>query len=475
MADSSYEAVIGLECHVQLATHSKMFCGCPTDYAGSAPNTHVCPVCLGMPGVLPVINRTAVEYTLLTGLALNAEIPQATKFDRKNYPYPDLVKGYQISQYDLPLVKGGWVEITVGADSRRIHLERVHLEEDTGKLTHVSGGSLVDFNRSGVPLMEMVSQPDMHTAAEAGAYLRKLRTILRTLGVSSADMEKGQLRCDVNVSLRPVGQAKLGTKVEVKNLNSFRSVQRALEYEIVRQAAALDAGQSIPQETRGWQDERGVTVSQRSKEEAHDYRYFPEPDLPPIFVSADWLSELRSQLPELPDARRARYMEAFALGRADATALSEDQWAAHLFEDTVAAGADAKKAANWIQNDVSRLRDEASDGHALDAAHLAELIRLVDDGVISISAARQVLPKVFESGRSPRGLVEELGLAQVSDSSELDAIVRDVLEQNPAPVADYRSGKLTAMNFLKGQVMKASRGKANPTVAEELLKRHLDG
>jgi aspartyl-tRNA(Asn)/glutamyl-tRNA(Gln) amidotransferase subunit B len=474
MADRSYEAVIGLECHVQLATRSKMFCGCPTDYAGSAPNTHVCPICLGMPGVLPVINRTAVEYTLLTGLALNAEIPRATKFDRKNYPYPDLVKGYQISQYDLPLVKGGWIEITVGSESRRVHLERVHLEEDTGKLTHVSGGSLVDFNRSGVPLMEMVSQPDMHTAAEAGAYLRKLRTILRTLGVSSADMEKGQLRCDVNVSLRPVGQAKLGTKVEVKNLNSFRSVQRALEYEIVRQAAALDAGETIPQETRGWQEERGVTVTQRSKEEAHDYRYFPEPDLPPIFVSADWISQLGARLPELPDARRARYIETFGLGRADATALSEDQWSAHLFEDTVAAGADAKKAANWIQNDVGRLRDDTSDGHQFDATHLAELIRLVDDGVIGISAARQVLPTVFESGRSPRTLVEELGLAQVSDSGALDVIVGEVIAANPAPVSDYRSGKVTAINFLKGQVMKASRGKANPAVAEELLKRHLD-
>jgi aspartyl-tRNA(Asn)/glutamyl-tRNA(Gln) amidotransferase subunit B len=469
-----YEAVIGLECHVQLATRSKMFCGCPTDYAGSAPNTHVCPICLGMPGVLPVINRIAVEFTLLTGLAINADIPQATKFDRKNYPYPDLVKGYQISQYDLPLVKGGWIEITVGPESRRVHLERVHLEEDTGKLTHVSGGSLVDFNRSGVPLMEMVTQPDMHTAAEAGAYLRKLRTILRTLGVSSADMEKGQLRCDVNVSLRPFGQAKLGTKVEVKNLNSFRSVQRALEYEMVRQAAALDAGETIPQETRGWLEERGVTVSQRSKEEAHDYRYFPEPDLPPIFVSADWLDGLRARLPELPDARRSRYMEAFGLGRADATALSEEQWAAHLFEDTVAAGADAKKAANWIQNDVSRLHDEVSDGHAFDASHLAELIRLVDDGVISISAARQVLPTVFESGRSPRALVEELGLAQVSDSSELEAIVRQVLDDNPAAVADYRSGKVAAINRLKGQVMKASGGKANPAVVEALLKQLLE-
>src|SRR5579872_455974 len=282
LATRDYEAVIGLECHVQLATRSKMFCGCPADYAGAPPNSRVCPVCFGMPGVLPVINQTAVEYTLKTGLALSATIPEVTKFDRKNYPYPDLVKGYQISQYDLPLVKGGWVEIAVEGQSRRIPLERVHLEEDTGKLTHVSGGSLIDFNRSGVPLMEMVSQPELRSAAEARAYLQKLRAILRTLAVSDADMEKGQLRCDVNVSLRPAGEAKLGTKVEVKNLNSFRAVQRALEYEITRQATALDAGETIVQETRGWVDERGVTVSQRSKEQAHDYRYFAEPDLPPL-------------------------------------------------------------------------------------------------------------------------------------------------------------------------------------------------
>jgi aspartyl-tRNA(Asn)/glutamyl-tRNA(Gln) amidotransferase subunit B len=473
MADSSYEAVIGLECHVQLATHSKMFCGCPTDYAGSPPNTHVCPICLGMPGVLPVINRTAVEYTLLTGLALNAEIPEATKFDRKNYPYPDLVKGYQISQYDLPLVKGGFVEITVEGQTRNVKLERVHLEEDTGKLTHTSTGSLVDFNRAGMALMEMVSQPDLRTPAEARAYLRKLRAILRTLGVSGADMEKGQLRCDVNVSLRPVGQAKLDTKVEVKNLNSFRAVQRALEYEIQRQGIALDAGETIPQETRGWNEERGVTVSQRSKEEAHDYRYFPEPDLPPIFVSADWLARLRERLPELPDARRNRYMADFGLGTADADALSIDQWAAGLFEDTVAAGADAKKAANWIQNDIGRLRDDTADGHALTAAHLAELIHLVDDGVIGISAARQVLPSVWESGRSPAAVVEEQGLAQVSDSSALEATVRQVIAENPAPVADYRAGKLPAINRLKGAVMRASQGKANPAVAEELLKKLL--
>src|SRR5436190_8660202 len=330
---SAYEAVIGLECHVQLATVSKMFCGCPTDYAGAAPNTHVCPICLGMPGVLPVINRKAVEFTLLTGLALHADIPAATKFDRKNYPYPDLVKGYQISQYDLPLVKGGSVEINAGEGGpRRIRLERVHLEEDTGKLTHVSGGSLVDYNRSGVPLMEMVSQPDLRTPAEARAYLLKLRAILRTLAVSDADMEKGQLRCDVNVSLRPVGQEELGTKVEVKNLNSFRAVQHSLEYEIVRQTAVLDRGERIPQETRGWVEQRGVTVSQRSKEEAHDYRYFPEPDLPPLFLAREWVTEIRARLPELPEARRERFIAQYGLSAYDAAQLSADAAVARFFE-----------------------------------------------------------------------------------------------------------------------------------------------
>ena len=475
MANSSYEAVIGLECHVQLATHSKMFCGCPTDYSGAAPNTHVCPICLGMPGVLPVINRVAVEYTLLTGLAMNSEIPEATKFDRKNYPYPDLVKGYQISQYDLPLVKGGWIEITTpnSPEPRRIRLERVHLEEDTGKLTHVPGGSLVDFNRSGVPLMEMVSQPDLRSPAEARAYLLKLRAILRTLGVSDADMEKGQLRCDVNVSLRLLGQQELGTKVEVKNLNSFRAVQHSLEYEIARQAEVLERGERISQETRGWVEERGITVSQRSKEEAHDYRYFPEPDLPPLFVERAWVAELRARLPELPDARRTRYMDAFGLGTYDAEALSTDGLAARFFEDTVRAGADAKKAANWIQNDVARLRDANGDGHALKPEDLAELIRLVDDGVIGISAARQVLPEVQRTGKSPRGLIEELGLAQVSDTSALEEAAKAAIEANPAAVADYKSGKETAINFLKGQVMKATKGKANPQVAEEVLRKLL--
>ncbi len=471
---SAYEAVIGLECHVQLATASKMFCGCPTDYAGAAPNTHVCPICFGMPGVLPVMNRTAIEYTLLTGLALNADIPEATKFDRKNYPYPDLVKGYQISQYDMPLVKGGSLEITVGdGPPRTIGLERVHLEEDTGKLTHVAGGSLVDFNRSGVPLMEMVSQPDLRTPAEARAYLQKLRAILRTLGVSGADMEKGQLRCDVNVSLRPVGETKLGTKVEVKNLNSFRAVFHSLEFEIARQTELLDKGERIQQETRGWIEDRGVTVTQRTKEEAHDYRYFPEPDLPPLFVERAWLAELRACLPELPDARAARYMRSFGLGAYDAEALCIDLVEADLFEATVAAGADAKKAANWIQNDVHRLRAESPDDGHVDARHLAELIGLLDSGKIGTSAARQVLPEIFRTGKSPSALVEELGLAQVSDTSELASAVRSALDANPTAVADYRAGKATAINFLKGQVMKATRGKANPQVVEDLLRHHL--
>jgi aspartyl-tRNA(Asn)/glutamyl-tRNA(Gln) amidotransferase subunit B len=469
-----YEAVIGLECHVQLGTVSKMFCGCPSDYAGAPPNTHVCPICLGMPGTLPVINRHAVEATLMTGLALDADIPAATKFDRKNYPYPDLVKGYQISQYDLPLVKGGWVEIAVDGQTRRIQLERVHLEEDTGKLTHLPGsGSLVDFNRSGVPLMEMVSQPDIRSPIEARAYLVKLRAILRTLGVSGADMEKGQLRCDVNVSLRPIGQSALGTKVEIKNLNSFRSVQRALEYEIERQTAALERGERLTQETRGWQEERGVTVSQRTKEEAHDYRYFPEPDLPPLFVGREWVEELRARLPELPDVRRERYEATFGLSRYDAELLSTEPATATFFEATIAAGADPKKAANWIQNDLARLRAETGEDGRVEPDQLAELIGLVDSGTIGGSAAKQVLEASFRTGRTPRTLVDELGLAQVSDAGALEAAVHAAIQSQPSAAADYRAGKVTAINFLKGQVMKTTRGKANPAVVEELLREAL--
>ena len=427
-----------------------------------------------MPGVLPVINRRAVEYTLKTGLALNADIPEATKFDRKNYPYPDLVKGYQISQYDLPLVKGGYVEVAAEGQTRNIRLERVHLEEDTGKLTHVEGGSLVDFNRAGVPLMEMVTQPDIRTPAEARAYLQKLRAILRTLGVSSADMEKGQLRCDVNVSLRPVGQEALGTKVEVKNLNSFRAVFRALEYEIARQTEMLDQGKRIHQETRGWQEDRGRTVSQRSKEEAHDYRYFPEPDLPPLFVSREWVAGLKAELPELPDAKAARYAAEYGLSEYDAEQLSGDASTAGFFEAAIAAGADPKRAANWILNDLARLRWTSGEEGRVAPEHLAELIKLVDAGTIGGTAAKQVLEAGFQNGKAPKALVDELGLAQVSDEAALEAIVQEVMVANPAAVADYRAGKTGTINFLKGQAMKATRGKANPTVVEDLLRRRLD-
>lgn len=453
-----------------------MFCGCPTDYAGAAPNTHVCPVCLGMPGVLPVINRRAVELTLMTGIALGAEIPEATKFDRKNYPYPDLVKGYQISQYDMPFVKGGQIEVTVGREGapRIIRFERVHLEEDTGKLTHVGGGSsLVDYNRAGVALMEMVTQPDIRTPAEARAFLQKLRAILRALGVSTADMEKGQLRCDVNVSMRPVGAEQYGTKVEVKNLNSFRSVYRALEFEVQRQTEVLRQGGRIVQETRGWVDDRNVTQSQRSKEEAHDYRYFPEPDLPPLFVERGWVEALRAALPELPDQRRDRYAAAYGLSLYDAELLSIDVSTARFFDATVAAGADAKRAANWIINDLARLRGESAEEGQLLPDHLAQIITLVDSGTVNGTSARQVMEAAFRTGKEPKVLVEELGVGQVSDEAALEAAAAQVLAANPAAVADFRAGKDTAINFLKGQVMKVTRGKANPAIAEALLRKQL--
>ena len=474
----AYEAVIGLECHVQLATHSKMFCGCPTDYAGAAPNTHVCPICLGMPGVLPVINRIAVEYTLLTGLAMNSAIPEATKFDRKNYPYPDLVKGYQISQYDLPLVKGGWIEITTpgSPEPRRIRLERVHLEEDNGKLTHVTGGSLVDFNRSGVPLMEIVSQPDLRSPAEARAYLLKLRAILRTLGVSDADMEKGQLRCDVNVSLRPVGQQELGTKVEVKNLNSFRFLVKALEHEIERHIGVIESGGKIVQETRLWHQAEGYTVSMRSKEKAHDYRYFPEPDLLPVQVSAVWREAVRTALPELPAAKRNRFVASYGVTPYDAGVLTDSTDLARYFEETVKAGAPGKAAANWMQTELlRRLNDSGKEITAspVSPKALAELIRLVEGGKITGAVAKKVFPRMFEDGRGAAQIVEAEGLGAQVSSDSLDQIAREVTDKNPDNVAKYKSGNEGVFKFFVGQVMKGTRGQANPQAVNEVLKKLL--
>ncbi|MBI3970319.1 MAG: Asp-tRNA(Asn)/Glu-tRNA(Gln) amidotransferase subunit GatB [Chloroflexi bacterium] len=487
-AGTDYEAVIGLEVHAQLLTDSKMFCACSARYAGAEPNTVVCPICLGMPGVLPVINSKAVDYTILTALALNCEIPEYSKFDRKNYNYPDLMKGYQISQYDLPLSRNGWLEIPDPQDAtqtRRIGITRVHLEEDTANLKHVRSEtgetySLMDVNRSGVPLMEIVGEPDIRSSEEAGAYLRQLRAILRYIGVSTANMEEGAFRCDANVSIRPRGQQAYGAKVEVKNMNSFRAVVRALEYEIHRQREVLDSGGRIVQETRGWVEERGVTVSQRSKEEAHDYRYFPEPDLPPLFLSRDWVEDIRSRLPELPEPKRRRFMREYGLSADDASTLTATRALADYFVETIRQGAGARAAANWILRDVLRLLNASGtevEESRLTPTHLADLIKLVDSGQLSVRSAPEVLEAVFNTGKPPQAVVKEKGLAQVSDVAELKTVVERVLAapQNQKAIADYRAGKQTALGFLVGAVMKETRGKANPGMVNGLLRQKLDG
>ena len=480
---TAYEAVIGLEVHSQLLTASKMFCGCSAEYAGAAPNSHVCPVCLGMPGMLPVINRRAVELTIMTGLALNCEIPAASKFDRKNYPYPDLVKGYQISQYDLPFCQDGWIDVEVDGQVRRIGMERVHLEEDTARLVHGNDSdghpaSFADMNRSGVPLMEIVSKPDLRSPGEARAYLQKLRSILRALGVSTGNMEEGSFRCDANISMRPVGQTEYGTKAEVKNMNSFRAVFRALEYEIKRQTEVLQRGERVVQETRGWVEDRGITVSQRSKEQAHDYRYFPEPDLPPVFVARAWVDEIEAKLPELPDARRERYITQHGLTPYLAGQLTASAEVGELFERTLALYPDPRKVGNWIQTELFRLRNESGDEETSGALpspeHLADLLRLVDAGTINQTAAKQVFEEMYRSGRAPAEVVEAFGLTQVSDAGELTRIVDEVIAANPKPVADYKGGKVSAAGRLVGEVMKATRGRANPGVVKDVLYARLD-
>jgi len=483
LVGTAYEAVIGLEVHSQLLTASKMFCGCSSEYAGAAPNSHVCPVCLGMPGMLPVINKRAIELTIMTGLALNCEIPHASKFDRKNYPYPDLVKGYQISQYDLPFCNDGWIDVEVDGQVRRIGMERVHLEEDTARLVHGNDSdghpaSFADMNRSGVPLMEIVSKPDMRSPAEARAYLQKLRSILRAIGVSTGNMEEGSFRCDANISMRPVGQTEYGTKAEVKNMNSFRAVFRALEYEIKRQTEVLQRGERVVQETRGWVEERGVTVSQRSKEQAHDYRYFPEPDLPPVFVAVEWVSELEAKLPELPDARRERYVAQHGLTPYLAGQLTATAEIGELFERTLALYPDPRKVGNWIQTELFRLQKESGDEEGASGLpspdHLADLLKLVDAGTINQTAAKQVFEEMYRTGRAPGEVVEALGLTQVSDADELTRIVDEVIAANPKPVADYKGGKVSAAGRLVGEVMKATRGRANPGVVKDVLYARLD-
>ncbi len=485
-----YEPVIGLEVHAELRTKSKMFCGCEVvDSTSAAPNTTVCPVCAGMPGTLPVVNRAAVEYGIRVALALGCEVQHTSIFARKNYFYPDLPKGYQISQYEQPLAVNGRLAIQSGGDERIIRIRRVHLEEDTGKLTHVeqdgNSYSLVDLNRAGVPLLEIVSEPDMHSAEEARLYGEALRDILRYLGVNSGDMEKGVIRFEANVSVRPVGNDTLGIRTEVKNLNSFRAMDRAIAYEIERQSRILAEGGKVEQETLGWSEARGQTYSQRSKEEAHDYRYFPEPDLPPLVVEQQWVDEIAQSLPELPHAKLQRFVKEYGLTQYDAGRLTEEQAVADYFEKAARQAAPqvkAKTIANWMLGDLFWLMNEAnsSGGASVTIANmkvqpeaLAELAKIVAEGQISQGSGRQVLNEMFVSGRGPAQIVGERGLKQVSDEALISQLVSQTLEENPKEVASFRSGKTGVVNFLFGQVMKKAAGKANPQVVRAELERQL--
>jgi len=479
-----YEVIIGLEVHVQLLTKSKMFCSCSAAYAATPPNTHVCPVCLGMPGVLPVINKKAVEYTIMTALALSCTISEYSRFDRKNYPYPDLMKGYQISQYDSPMGIRGWLNIELDGQQKKLGIRRVHLEEDVAKLLHRSAPwgetySLVDVNRSGVPLMEVVGEPDIRSAEEARQYLIKLRSILQYLGVSTGSMEEGSFRCDANISLRPVGSAEFLTKVEVKNMNSFKAVYRALEYEAQRQKQVLESGDRLVQETRGWVEEKGITVSQRSKEYAHDYRYFPEPDLPPLTFSRQWVEELRRQLPELPDARRERFMTYYGLPAYDASLLTGSKTMADYFETCLDHGSNpkwAKTVSNWLLGEFTRLLN-LSGGDIAEAKvkpqQLVELLKMLEQATLSGTSAKEVFQEMFRTGQSAAQVVAQKGLTQISDSAEIDGIITQALASNAQAVADFKAGKAQALTFLVGQVMRASRGRANPQVVRELLQKRL--
>lgn len=487
-----YEIIIGLEVHAQLATRSKMFCPCSADYANAPPNTHVCPICLGMPGVLPTINRKAVEYTIMTALALNCSITEYAKFDRKNYPYPDLMKGYQISQYDAPIGKGGWLVIEIAGKEKRIGITRVHLEEDVAKLIHLTTSegdsyTLVDVNRAGVPLMEIVSEPEINSPEEAREYLVKLRSILQYLGVSSGNMEEGSFRCDANISIRPKGSTGYLPKVEVKNMNSFKAVYRALEYEAKRQQEILEKGGKLSQETRGWVESKGVTVSQRSKEYAHDYRYFPEPDLPPLVLDRAWVEELRSRLPELPDARRDRFINDYGLPRYDANLLVESKAMADYFEECVRSSnlgtseerkKRAKAISNWLLGDFSRMLNATGsniENSKITPNQLAELVTMLEKGIITGPTAKAVFEEMFLTGVGASEIVSQKGLSQISDAAEIAKIAQEVISKNTQAVADYKAGKEQAIVYLVGQVMKATKGRANPSMARETLLRILEG
>jgi aspartyl-tRNA(Asn)/glutamyl-tRNA(Gln) amidotransferase subunit B len=476
----TYEIVIGLEVHTQLLTKSKMFCSCSTDYASAPPNTHVCPICLGMPGVLPGINEKAIEYTVMTALALNCTIPEYTKFDRKNYFYPDLMKGYQISQYEAPIGKGGWLTIDSNGTKKRINITRVHLEEDVAKLWHRGDHSLIDVNRSGVPLMEVVSEPEISSPEEARDYLIRLRNILRYLGVSTGNMEEGSFRCDANISIRPVASKELLPKAEVKNMNSFKAVYQALGYESKRQKQVLEEGGELVQETRGWIEETGITVTQRTKEYADDYRYFPEPDLPPLALDRAWIEEIRARLPELPEARRDRFITQYGLSLYDANILTSSRAMADYLENCVKLmdPGKAKTVSNWLLGDFSRLLHATNteiENVKISPRHLAEMLGLVDDGTISGPAAKAVFEEIFRTGKRASEIITEKKLSQISNADEIREVVKQVMANNTGAVTDYSSGKQQALMFIIGQVMKATRGRANPDVVREIIIQELGG
>lgn len=472
-----FEAVIGVEVHAQLRTNSKMFCGCGTIFGRSA-NSQTCPVCLGLPGSLPVINRTAIEMAVRAGLALNCMITANNRFARKNYFYPDLPKGYQISQYEDPICQHGWIEVAVGAVTKRVRIRRAHLEEDAGKNVHGTGtaGSRVDLNRAGTPLLEIVTEPDMSSADEVVAYLKGLRDVLMYLDVCDGNMEEGSFRCEPNLSLRPVGQREFGTKVELKNINSFKYVNDAIEYEIKRQTKVLNEGGKIYQETRLWNIDRGETAVMRSKEEAHDYRYFPDPDLVPLQLNEDWIEGFRSSLPELPAVRARRLITEYGLPEYDAGVITASKGMADYFETCLKQFNEPKTVSNWVMGELSReLNNSGIDITAspVSPERLVDLLTMVDKGVISLKVARDIFPDLYRSDKTPQQIVQEKGLTQVSDEGALEKIIDEVLGKNPMQVAQFREGKQQVLGFLVGQVMKVSGGKANPGKVNELLKRKL--
>jgi len=477
-----YEPVIGLEVHAQMLTQSKIFCPCSTAFGGD-PNTHACPVCTGQPGSLPVLNQKVVEYTIRAALSTHGAIAPYSLFARKNYFYPDLPKGYQISQYELPLSSDGFVDIQVDENKKRIGIIRIHMEEDAGKLMHDlsterGAHSYVDFNRTGVPLIEIVSAPEMHTPEEAAAYLRKLRSILMFLDICDGNMEEGSFRCDANISLRPKGQKTLGVKTELKNMNSFRNVQRALDYEIRRQTALLDQGDRIIQETRLWDAARGVTSSMRGKEEAHDYRYFPDPDLVPIVVDPEWIAAIKAGLPELPDTKKERFIREYGIPEYDAEVLTSSKPLANYYEACLKVYAEPKIVSNWIMSELLRelKRDEREiEDCPVPAQNLAQMLKLIDEGLISGKIAKSVFEEMYRTGKKAEEVVKEKGWVQVTDASAIEKAIEEILAKNPKEVGDYKKGKEKLFGFFVGQVMKATQGKANPQLVNDLLKKKLMG